>query len=111
MGKARYRVEFSSLAIRDLDQIVAFISADNPETAERFGHQLIERAEAAAVHPLAGRAVPELHHKAIREKIFRAYRIIYRLDEDREVLIVSRFWHAARGTPMIESNDDPLQSS
>ena len=107
MGKARYRVELSPSALRDLEEIISFIAADNPEAAERFGQRLIEQARAAALHPLAGRMVPELRDKNIREKIVRSYRIVYRVDKDHRVLVVFRFWHAARGTPMIESSDDP----
>ncbi|MSR64602.1 MAG: hypothetical protein EXS18_02345 [Verrucomicrobiae bacterium] len=35
----------------------------------------------------------------IRERIFRSYRIVYRIEEQHSRIIVSRFWHAARGTP------------
>ncbi len=106
MGEVRYRVELSPLALRDLEEIIAFIAADNPEAAERFGRRLIEQTRTMGLHPLAGRMVPELRDKNIREKIVRAYRIVYRVDKDRRVLVISRFWHAARGTPIIESSGD-----
>ncbi len=107
MGEIRYRVELSPPAFRDLEEIVSFIAADDPEAAERFGRRLTEQARAIALHPLAGRMVPELRNKDFREKIVRAYRIVYRVDKDRRVLVILRFWHAARGTPIIESSDDP----
>jgi plasmid stabilization system protein ParE len=38
---------------------------------------------------------------AIRERIFRAYRIVYRVHHEQKLVVVSRFWHAARDTPRI----------
>ncbi len=106
MGEIRYRVELSLPALRDLEEIISYIAADDSEAAERFGRRLIEQARATALHPLAGRAVPELSDKNLREKIVRAYRIVYRVDKARHVLVILRFWHAARGTPLIEGSDD-----
>ncbi len=99
MGEERYQLILSKRALRDLEEIVTYIAGDNPLAAERFGHRLIAEAEAIVSHPLAGRMVPELGDAAIRERIFRAYRIVYRIDSGRAEIIVSRFWHAARDTP------------
>jgi plasmid stabilization system protein ParE len=106
MGEGRYKVELSHQALRDLEEIVSFIAADNPPAAERFGLRLIDEAEAIAPHPLAGRMVPEFGDPVIRERIFRAYRIVYRVHEEKHLLVVSRFWHTARGTPEIYEPDD-----
>ena len=102
MGEGRYKVELSPLALRDLESIITFIAADNPSAAEQFGQRLIDEAETIAPHPLAGRVVPEFHDVAIRERIFRSYRIVYRVHSERRLIVVSRFWHAARGTPVID---------
>ena len=99
MGEGDYKVILSPRALRDLEEIVTYIAADNPQAAERFGRQLISEAEAIAPHPLAGRVVPEFGEPTIRERIFRAYRIVYGVDEDQRLIVVSRFWHAARGRP------------
>lgn len=99
MDEGRWPVIVSAQALRDLEEIVAFIAADNPPAAERFGHRLIAEAEAIGPHPLAGRMVPEFADPAIRERIFRSYRIVYRLVEKERLIVVSRFWHAARDKP------------
>lgn len=99
MGEGRWQVIIAAQALRDLEEIVVFIAADNPPAAERFGHRLISEAEAIGPHPLAGRMVPEFADPAIRERIFRSYRIVYRLDEKERIIVVSRFWHAARDKP------------
>ena len=101
MVEARYKLELSPRALRDLEEVVRFIAADNPKAAEQFGEKLLNEAEAIGLHPRAGRMVPEFRDAAIRERIFRAYRIVYRINDERKLIIVSRFWHAARDTPRI----------
>jgi plasmid stabilization system protein ParE len=94
-----FKVILSARSIRDLESIVLYIASDNPQEAKRVGLQLIEEAEAIGPHPWAGRVVPEFRNPLIRERIFRSYRIVYRVEEDHRRIIVSRFWHAARGIP------------
>ena len=107
MGEIRYDVKLSRTAPGDLEKIVPFIAADNPVAADRFGQQLIDQAEALGTHPLAGRVVPELGDSSVRERVFRANRIVYRVHEERRLVVVARFWHAARGVPQTEASNDP----
>ena len=106
MGEGRFKVILSPHSLRDLEEIVRYIAADNPAAADRFGQRLINEAEAAGTHPLAGRVVPEFDEAAIRERIHRSYRIVYRVDESRQIVVVSRFWHAARGTPDLPTDGE-----
>ena len=106
MGEGRYQVELSPRALEDLKGIVGFIAADNPSAAERFGQRLIDEAEASALHPFAGRMVPELRDVTIRERIFRSCRIVYRVYEEQSLLVVARFWHAARGKLKLDEPED-----
>jgi toxin ParE1/3/4 len=101
MVEGGYKVDLSPRALRDLEEIVTFIAADNASAAERFGQRLIDEAEAIGPHPLAGRMLPEFGDPAIRERIFRAYRIVYRVHHEQKLVVVSRFWHAARDTPRL----------
>jgi toxin ParE1/3/4 len=93
------KVIISARALCDLEEIVRFIATDNPTAAGRFGRQLLAEAESIGGMPLAGRVVPEFKAPDIRERIFRSIRIVYRVDADRHRVVVSRFWHGARGTP------------
>jgi mRNA-degrading endonuclease RelE of RelBE toxin-antitoxin system len=45
--------------------------------------------------------VLEIGDAAVREVIHQAYRIIYEIYPDRGIIYVLRFWHAARGKPII----------
>ena len=97
-----YEVILSPLAVQDLAEIIAFIAADNPPVAERFGRALVQKTRLLVTFPELGRVVPELEPaEQARELVHRSYRIIYRVDHARRRVEVARFWHAARGTPRL----------
>jgi plasmid stabilization system protein ParE len=91
-----YQVKFSPSAQSDIEDIVRYISIDDPDQALRFGRFLINHARGLAQFPERGRVVPEFDDDSIRELIVRKYRIVYRLNYDDRVVEVVRFWHAAR---------------
>jgi len=95
-----YQVILSPRAIQDLQEIVRYISFDNPQAAENLGAQLIEKTRVLVSFPEFGRTVPELGEPAIRELIFKPYRIVYRVNHQRRLVEVARYWHGARGTPI-----------
>jgi toxin ParE1/3/4 len=70
-------------------EIEQFIAKDNPERAEKFINKLIDRGESLKDFPFKGRIVPEFSINEIREVIEKAYRIVYRVSEQRvEILTV-----------------------
>ncbi len=72
----------SVAASRDLEDISAFISRDNPRAAQAWIDRIIERIEEACNQPRAGRMVPEFKHPDIREVFLRTYRIIYLVEPE-----------------------------
>jgi toxin ParE1/3/4 len=82
-------------AVADLEEIGQFISKDNPLAAEKVGSRIIREAEnafpvsAASSH---SSATPEL-----REIISQSYRVIYKFDEEGDLVAILRIWHGARG--------------
>jgi plasmid stabilization system protein ParE len=88
-------------ATQDLREIADYIRADNPARAISFGEELFGRALSVGELPKAGRMVLEIGDAAVREVIHQAYRIIYEIYPDRGIIYVLRFWHAARGKPII----------
>jgi CubicO group peptidase (beta-lactamase class C family) len=63
-----FKVIFAEQAERDLKSIAAYISKHaGPETANRFGNQLIDRSLTLVSLPERGRVVPEIGQTAIRE--------------------------------------------
>ena len=91
-----YQVKFSRSAESDIEDIVRYISIDDPDQALRFGRFLIHHARGLAQFPERGRVVPEFDDDSIRELIVRRYRIVYRLNHNQRSVEIIRFWHAAR---------------
>jgi plasmid stabilization system protein ParE len=76
-------VRWSREAGENLVDIEEFIARDSLERAIRFVDALIDHAEAILSDtPRSGRTVPEAGNPDIRELIYRAYRIVYRLNCD-----------------------------
>lgn len=85
---------WSPKSLSDLKVIYEYIQQDSDENAGRFIHELIQEARSIAQFPLSGRVVPELKDVKTREKLYKNYRIIYRLRDDDIQLIT--FLHQAR---------------
>jgi plasmid stabilization system protein ParE len=94
-----YQVKLSRSAQSDIEDIVRYISIDDPDQALRFGRFLIHQVKGLAQFPERGRVVPEFDDDSIRELIVKAYRIVYRLNHNERSVEVIRFWHGARGMP------------
>ncbi len=79
---------WSPEAVEDIDAIAAYIERDSPWYARAVASKIVETAESIPEYPELGRMVPEIDDPAIRERLVHRYRVIYRLDETR-VLIVA----------------------
>ncbi len=96
-----FKIILSPRVIQDLQEIVRYISFDNPIRAESFGRELIAKTRLLATFPELGRVVPEFAEAHIREIIHKSYRIVYRVRHAQRTIEVARFWHGARGTPAV----------
>jgi len=96
-----FKIVWSQQARDDLQAIVLFIAQDNPTVAESFGFQLMSKVDLLIQFPLSGRVVPEEKDEAIREIVFRPYRIIYKVKATEQIIGIARVWHGARGEPEI----------
>ena len=88
------RLVWSQLADRQVDEVVAYMVADDAAAARRWLEELLERVEAWRHFPDAGRVVPELGRDEIRELLVGSYRVIYRRNEAAVEIAVIR--HQAR---------------
>lgn len=96
-----YQLIWSPTSRDDLHDLVRYIAKDSPERAEAFALRLMTYADMLQQNPEIGRVVIEWSDPTIREIIFRPYRIVYRVNKEREVVEIARVWHGARGTPTI----------
>jgi plasmid stabilization system protein ParE len=66
-----YQVVLSRSARKDLQDIVRYISLDDPASALQFGRFLIHHTKTLSRFPDRGCVVPELDDSSIREIIIR----------------------------------------
>jgi toxin ParE1/3/4 len=84
MSGRRFMVLWGEAAIRDLEEIVAYVAVDSPLAAQNLLGKLRSRAESLEVTPLRGRVVPELARfgiRTFRELLVKPHRIVYRVSE------------------------------
>lgn len=90
-------VVWTSPAREDLREIRAYIAADSPRYAVIVTGRIVAAVRRLREYPQSGRIVPELARPTIREVIFGAYRIVYRITPNAvEILTVV---HGARDFP------------
>jgi len=88
------RVEWSDLARDDLADLVRYISRDSAFYARRFGQKLVLATRRLREFPESGRIIPEAEDKTLREIIVQGYRVMYRLETDR--VLVLAVMHGSR---------------
>ena len=88
------RVDWSDLALDDLDDIVRYIAKDAPYYAREFADRIFATSDRLKDFPYSGRYVPEAGNETIREVIVQSYRVIYRAETDR--ILVLAVIHGSR---------------
>jgi len=88
------KIEWTEPALLDLENIRDYIRRDSEYYAVRFAEKIIEAVESLEKFPEMGRAVPEVEEESIRELLLHNYRIIYRVEADR--ILVLTVIHGAR---------------
>ncbi|MGY4535652.1 toxin ParE1/3/4 [Mucilaginibacter sp. UYNi724] len=88
-------VNWTPLALEDLQAIYDYIAKDSIMYAGRFVDKLVTKVDILEDHPKLGRVVPEFENETIRELIDGSYRIIYKILSVYEIAIV-RVHHSSR---------------
>ncbi len=89
-----YRIGLTPQAEADLDALVAFIAQDRPQAAQRFSRAITARVRTLSHVPYLGAVFRR--REGIRYLVHSPYLIIYRIDDEVELVEVLRFWHGAR---------------
>ena len=76
------KIRWSQGSVSDLEEICRFISKDSDHYARMFAQRVVSIVEAIPPFPEAGRIVPEYQRQDLRERIYRNYRIVYRIKGD-----------------------------
>ena len=94
MADRERRVVWSDAALSALEEVLDYIAADSPRSAQHVGEQAIAAAASLATLSERGRIVPEVGDPNVREILVFRYRLMYELTAT-EVRILA-FVHGAR---------------
>lgn len=95
------KIVWSDPAVEDLGAIHAYIERDSEAYARHFTARLLEMVEGLETFPLRGRALPEApDYPDVRELIFQGYRIVYRSEEKR--ILILAVVHSSRDFGRLE---------
>ena len=78
---------WSPEAVEDIESIASYIERDSPWYAKAVVSRIIATAEAIPEYPQIGKMVPEIGSAAIRERLVYSYRVIYRVESTRILMI------------------------
>src|SRR3954470_20832782 len=84
------RVVWSPLALERLQAIAEEISDERPGTAIRWVRAVFNRVNQLRQYPQSGRMAPELARPEIRQLPYPPYRIIYRVEGSRILILTVR---------------------
>lgn len=91
------QVRLTEQAQRELDAIIEYYERVGATAfAEVFEEKVIEKIRPLARFPRMGRVVPEIEDEAIREVLYRNYRIVYVVDRDDEEVEVLTIFHSSQ---------------
>ena len=90
------RVVWTEQSLRCLSEIESYIAEDDPVAAALFTERLIRRTDLLIDQHQAGRLVPEVPGRELRELIESNYRIVYRVNGSVVEILTIRSVPAAR---------------
>lgn len=90
----RPKVELTSQALRDLENITGYIARDNPAAATKFAKRLLETARTLQHAPRMGTPVKDFPQ--VRVIHHRPYLIFYRYNASQPHITILHFWHGAQ---------------
>ena len=76
------KIRWSPSSVTDLEDICRFISKDSGYYARMFAQKIQSIVDTIPSFPESGRIVPEYGRPDLREKIYKNYRIVYRIRDD-----------------------------
>lgn len=81
-------------ARQDLNSIAEFISQDSPRASRKMIKKISESLKKLPSFPQSGRMIPEIQDPTLREIVIGPYRIMYRLEKDK--IVILRALHGKR---------------
>lgn len=98
-------VRWSPEATEDLEAIAEYIGRDSEYYARAVVTEILSISRSTSEFPLIGRIVPEIGDERIRERFIYSYRMVYRVDSVK-VLIVA----VTHGKRLLENIAERLEA-
>ena len=92
-----FKILYTEDALADLESILDYIRAENPKAAARFGDALLNHVDLLKAFPHIGSPVSQ--RPGVCKILHTPVRIYYQVHENRRVIEILHFWHAARRAP------------
>jgi plasmid stabilization system protein ParE len=99
-------VKWSPEATQDLESIAEYITRDSEFYARAVVTKILSVSRTIGAFPLIGRIVPEIGDEQIRERFIYSYRLVYRVEPER-ILIVA----VIHGKRLFENISERFESS
>jgi toxin ParE1/3/4 len=90
----KIKVVVAKAAREDLGGILDYLTAESPRAAAKIVSELEERLKRLPRFPKSGRVIPEIGDASLREVLAGPYRVMYRLEAKRAVVL--RILHRKR---------------
>lgn len=88
------KIGWSDPSVLDLESIRDYIAKDSEYYASEFIGKILDAVDTLKDLPKIGRPVPECAQDEIRELLFHNYRLIYRIETER--ILILAIVHGAR---------------
>lgn len=82
-------IHYTTRFLHEVDEQADYLAQHSPIRAALLIDNIFRQFDLLKPHPRLGRMVPEIHDDAIRELLFRQYRLIYRLVSDNRIDILT----------------------
>lgn len=84
------KILWSPLSVERLEEIFEYISKNNSQAAQKMVGRIFKKVETLSEYPERGRKVPEVKREEIREVFLGEYRIIYRVESKKIIVLTIR---------------------
>ena len=84
------KIIWSPIAASRLESVFEYINEENETAAYKMVNRILKKVESLSKYSLRGRMVPEASREEIREVFVGEYRIIYRIETKRLIILTIR---------------------
>ncbi|MDH5721582.1 MAG: type II toxin-antitoxin system RelE/ParE family toxin [Spirochaetia bacterium] len=82
------QIKWSERAYQNLEYNFEFIARDSLNYAKIFVKGILNKINLLKNHPYSGKILPEMNKKEYRQILYKNYRIIYKIANDKNVEIL-----------------------